>query len=338
MNDLSIYDRFQNPGQFIAEMGKAICLSGMFGVENASQGQVMALECASRHMPPMSLAERYNCIKGKLSMKTDAMLADFHALGGRHVIQSRTPEEAVVLLSINGQLQRFSLSWTEAQQEPFIYVGKEEPIARKLQTGKTDGLTIKPKYATPRARMQMLWARVVSDGVRAMAPEVVAGHYTPEEIGDFDGVDAAAGPAAEIVVDVEPVAPLIKYGDTTAHEKAVLDTMQRELDREPAKAEAPPAEAPPVEAAPLEEPAPPAKSPIVLGGGDATCVNDSDPCGVDVAEEIIALAKQLAMPIEVLAAINTKHNIHGLSELPFGVATKLLEKLRQKASDADIPF
>ena len=59
---------------------------------------------------------------------------------------------------------------------------------------------------------------------------------------------------------------------------------------------------------------------------------------MDVAEEIIALAKQLAMPIEVLAATNTKHNVHRLSELPFGVATKLLEKLRQKASDADIPF
>ena len=52
-----------------------------------------------------------------------------------------------------------------------------------LQRGQKPPL--KAKYSTPRARMQMLWARCVSDGVRVVAPECVQGIYTPEETSDF---------------------------------------------------------------------------------------------------------------------------------------------------------
>ena len=51
-----------------------------------------------------------------------------------------------------------------------------------------DGKTYKDNWATPRSRMQMLWARVVSDGVRTMAPEICSGIYTPEETADIVGV------------------------------------------------------------------------------------------------------------------------------------------------------
>ncbi len=319
MNELSIYDRFSNPGEFIRLMGQAIMKSKMFGIDNASQGEVMALECASRRMPPLRLAERYHFFQGKLSMKTDTMLADFRTkCGGCHVVVSRTPTEATIILMLDGQEQQFGLTWAEALLEPFVYVGKEDPVVRKLQAGKTETLAIKPKYATPRARMQMLWARVVSDGVRAMAPEVVAGHYAPEEINDFGEVKVTAEPETEIVVLADEVTPAVP-----------------ESAPEPVATPSPVKEAAP----PTEKPAPTATKPIVLGGGgDDYAVNDSDPCGSEMANEIIKISKALSMPLEVFQQILAKHGVKRLSDLPFRQASKLLEKLKQKTSDLDTPF
>ena len=62
-----------------------------------------------------------------------------------------------------------------------------------LARGQTPPL--KAKYSTPRARMQMLWARCVSDGVRVVAPECVQGIYTPEETADFTEISATPAPS-----------------------------------------------------------------------------------------------------------------------------------------------
>ena len=45
---------------------------------------------------------------------------------------------------------------------------------------------LKDNWSTPRRRMQMMWARAVSDGVRTVCPLATRGHYTPEEAVDFD--------------------------------------------------------------------------------------------------------------------------------------------------------
>ena len=314
MNDLTIYDRFDHPGQFIEQLGKAICLSGMFGCDNASQGQVLALECASRKCPPMSLAERYHIIFGRLSMKADAMLADFRTnCGGSHRVVSRTAEKAAIELSANGETQTFTLTWDEARQEAFVYVGKEQAVIDKLAKGKTDSLMLKAKYATPRARMQMLWARVVSDGVRTMAPEVVAGYYTPEEVGDFVAVDLP--PVDEVVeAEVVPVEP------------------------------EPPTPEPPTPEPPATEPAKPkgvkmGGSPLVINGADDPyIVLDASPCGDEMAEEIKGAAVKLELPASKIKEIVTRCGVAKLADMPYHDAAKLLEKLRQRISDNDIPF
>jgi len=205
----AVYDRAADVPAFLTQIGDAIHRSGIFGTEMPSQGQVLALECMSRRLPPLTLAERYHLIKGKLSMKADAMLGDFRASGGKHVIVERSDSRAAVELSRDGRKHVFELTWADAQLEPFVYVGKEADVAGKLAAGKTDGLKLKTKYSTPRSRAQMLWARVVSDGVRAMAPEIVAGHYTPEEISDFDGCET-------VVVTPAPSGPVSGNGNGQA--------------------------------------------------------------------------------------------------------------------------
>lgn len=202
---VSIYDRTRDASAFLKEVGAAIFSSRMFGCETQAQGQVLALECAARRMPPLALAERYHLIKGKLSMKAEAMLADFSTVaGGTYDVIARMPDRAAIKMTRNRKSQVFELTWEEAAKEPFVYHGKEEDCVAALAAGQAAKLKVKPKYATPRSRMQMLWARVVSDAVRTMAPEVLAGHYTPEEVSDFTGEPLPDDPPAEEnVVDVE---------------------------------------------------------------------------------------------------------------------------------------
>lgn len=179
---MTVYGAVPNAMEMINSMGVAIAKSRLLGCENEDQGRVFAMTCLAKGTDPMSLAQRYDVIQGKLSMKADAMLATFRAMGGDHQILQRDGDAAEVELIWKGRPNRFRFTWEEAKEEPFVY-GK--------------GGKIKDNYATPRKRMQMLWARVISDGVRAICPEVNQGLYTPEEVSDFGDEDA---------ITVEPAA------------------------------------------------------------------------------------------------------------------------------------
>lgn len=174
---LTVYERMPDGLSAVRELGTAIAKSGMFGCGSIEQGQVLALECLARRMPPLTLAERYHVVQGKLMMKYDAMLAEFRAKGGKHKIIARTEDRAEIELELDGNTHREALTWDEAQKEKWPFKG--------------DGKTLKDNWATPRARRQMLWARVVSEGVRALCPEVNNGRYVAEEIED-DGQPAAS--------------------------------------------------------------------------------------------------------------------------------------------------
>lgn len=186
---MTVYQKIADPVQAARELGEHIAKSRLLGCESIDQGVVMALECFARGCPPLSLAEEYHIIDGGLSMRADRMLARFIEAGGRHKIKSRTPELASIELTIRGERETFSLSWKNAEAEG-------------LAKGKNG---VKTNWSTPRRRMQMLWARVVSDGVRAMAPQCVCGRYTPEDFGvsQDDLEPPAAGTNSDAVVDAE---------------------------------------------------------------------------------------------------------------------------------------
>lgn len=186
--ELTIYDRINDPMAAVKQLGHAIAASKMFGAETPAQGEVFALECLVRGTPPLMLAEKYHVIFGKLSMKAEAMLAEFERRGGTYRVLSRTAEKAAIELTRRGKdPETFSLTWEEAKKEPFVYEPKkgvkESDIIDLLEKGTPP--EIKTKYRTPRSRSQMLWARVVSDGVNAVDPGVKCGAYTPEEVSDF---------------------------------------------------------------------------------------------------------------------------------------------------------
>lgn len=180
--EMTVYSRVSDPLAFVREFGTEIALSKMFGCANEAQGKVLAMACLAENENPIAIARKYHIIQNNLSMKADAMLAELRARGGKHKVVERTSEKAVVEITYDGQTYTESLSWEDVQQERYIWAKDGE---------------LKDNWATPRGRRQMLWARVISEAVRTLAPEIVAGTYTPEETRDF--VDEAAAATTKVV-------------------------------------------------------------------------------------------------------------------------------------------
>jgi len=215
----AVFDRVADPLEAMDRLGKAIAKSHMFGCENEDQGKVLAMACVCENENPISLARKYNIICGNLSMKYDRMLAEFRGRGGKHRVVCRTAEEASIELKFESQTLVESLTWKEAEQEPFVYMKDEK--------------TLKKNWRTPRARRQTLWARVVSEGVRTLCPEIVAGCYTPEEV---DGYTVeAAEPTGTPRVDAEELMRQVADQDnsTEAIDANVVDAEFRPAEAEP---------------------------------------------------------------------------------------------------------
>ena len=211
--ELSIYQRMSDPLESVRVLGTAIAQSAMFGCQNPSQGQVLAMSCLCENKSPVEIARKYDIIEGNLSMKSAAMLAEFRERGGKHHVNCRTADQAEIELRLDGETEIFSLTWEEAKAEPFT----------KGKKG------IKKNWATPVTRKQMLWARVVSDGVRTMCPEVVAGTYTPEEIMDFEKPRARKAKAAVAAGEVIATTPPVSQGVQLS--APIEPTSSRDADR-----------------------------------------------------------------------------------------------------------
>ena len=166
--------------------------SGMFGCTQPGQGAVLLSTCMTDRISPIEFIRTYHLIEGRPSMKADAMLAKFMQAGGKYKVLSFTKEKA---------------------EGHFAFGDNEITIDLTMKEAEAAGLThskagkIKDNWKSfPR---QMLWARVVSSAIRLVAPQIVAGVYTPEEVQDFDKA-AAIEPSAirveakEVVLPVEP--------------------------------------------------------------------------------------------------------------------------------------
>lgn len=158
----STFDRIDNPLAFIESMGKTFGFTGVCGCKNENEGRLVALACLSERVNPFELGKRYHLIDGKLSMRSDNMLAEFRARGGKH----KWVEDGS-----DGQRATLQL----------IYDGQDVTVSFTMKEAKDSGL-IRSGSAWVKDPAAMLRARCISRGIRMVAPEVVVGLYTPEEI------------------------------------------------------------------------------------------------------------------------------------------------------------
>lgn len=169
-NELTFYDKIENPLEAIEKLGKYFVESGLFGCNQLAQGAVLAMACICDKRNPLDVARQNHIIDSTLSKKYQVMLAEFFDEGGKVEWIQRDSDavEARFIHPRNGEIQ--------------IRITMEEVKERKIAIAKNGQL--KDNYLKhPR---NMLTARVVSEAMSVVAPKIVYGVYTPEEISDFD--------------------------------------------------------------------------------------------------------------------------------------------------------
>jgi len=169
----------------MGRMAKAFALSNFFGFKNEAEAFTLMAIAQANGLHPAKAAERYHIIQGRPAMKADAMLSSFQESGGAVKWIKRTDTECKLWLS-HPQGGELEVTWN---------------IERAQKAGLTGKSTWK-NFPT-----QMLAARCVSEGVRALFPACLSGMYTPEEVIDFSNAPAVEQTEAEVVEEPKTNAP-----------------------------------------------------------------------------------------------------------------------------------
>lgn len=207
---------------FIDSMGKAFHQGGLAGCKSEGQGKAMALTCLCDNITPLQFVRTYHLMDGKPSMRADAMLAAFMAAGGKWKWIDQGDD---------GKKASAHVAFGDNDLE----------VSYTIDDAKRAGL-IKEKSNWEKDPGSMLRARTISKAVRMVAPQIVAGVYTPEELVDFrstGGMPTDDVTATVVSSKSEPESPAAK----------------KSRQAKPAPAETKPAKREPVKAEIVDEPA-----------------------------------------------------------------------------------
>lgn len=157
------------------QLAKAVAQSKLFGVKTPEEALSLMAIAQAEGLHPAIAARDYHIIKGRPTLKADAMLSRFQAAGGKVEWHSYTDECCDATLS-HAQGGTVRVMWDMAR-------------VKKAEISNSD---MYKKY--PR---NMLRARVISEGIRTIYPGVAVGIYTPEEQDAFDPPKSAMAQWAE---------------------------------------------------------------------------------------------------------------------------------------------
>lgn len=175
-----IYAKIDNPMTAIAELGKMFQQSQIMGISTPGDGAVLALTCMCEGITPLEFARTYHIINGRPSMRADMMSAKFRAAGGK-----------VKWIDLGDEGKKAEAEFTFDGQT--LKIGYTIDDARAVVGDKVD----KAESNWKKDRGAMLRARLTTKAVRIMAPELIAGVYTPEELEDITTPPGVAPPTQE---------------------------------------------------------------------------------------------------------------------------------------------
>lgn len=195
------------PFSEIEKMAVAFAKSNLFGIKTPDQAIALMLIAQAEGLHPAIAARDYHIVQGRPALKADAMLARFHAAGGKVVWNSYTDSEVSATFS-HAQGGSATVTWTIAQAKAAGLTGKD----------------VWKQY--PRA---MLRARVISEAIRTVFPGVAVGVYTPEEVEDFAVKPTIKEVKAEVSAPVEPSPAPVTEAPRIAKPKA--PTVEADTER-----------------------------------------------------------------------------------------------------------
>jgi hypothetical protein len=146
-------------------MAASIAKAGFFGIKEADQAIALMLIAHAEGKHPATVARDFDIIQGRPAKKSEAILRDFQASGGKVEWHTRDDNLADATFTHPMAPKPLRITWD-------------------IKRAEKAGLLAKDMYKKfPR---QMLSARCISEGCRATAPQATSGFYTPEEVRQFD--------------------------------------------------------------------------------------------------------------------------------------------------------
>lgn len=183
-------------------MAKAVSDSKMFGVENQAQALALMLLCQAEGLHPVMALRRYHIIDGKPAFRADALQGEFEKEGAilwhqrdekvcaatffRH--QGRVDGDAIQ--RAKDRFKRLSANQDAsdlAQVDEVTIIRTIEDAVEKKVAMRWDRAANKyvMKHSWQQSPRQMLHARCLTEGVRAINPGLIAGVYIEDEILDI---------------------------------------------------------------------------------------------------------------------------------------------------------
>lgn len=144
-----------------------IAASGLFGIKTKEQAIILMLISQAEGKPAVLAAQDYDIIQGRPSKRAKAMQRDFQLAGGKILKKERSDTRACAVFSHPSCPEPIEVDWD-------------------LERAKKAGLLGKDMYG--KYTRNMLWARVISEGVGASYPAATSGFYVPEEVREFKDI------------------------------------------------------------------------------------------------------------------------------------------------------
>ena len=170
------------PYSDIERMGVALAKSNLFGVKTPEQAIALMLVAQAEGLHPAIAALEYDIIDGRPALKSQAMLSRFLKAGGKVEWHEHSDTRVAATFS-HASGGSINVDWD-------------------MERANTAGLAGRNNWRKfPR---QMLRARVISEGVRAVYPVATGGMYVPEEVQDFReerSVEAYVEPEPEMTLN-----------------------------------------------------------------------------------------------------------------------------------------
>lgn len=204
-NALTVYQKVDNPIAFCDSMAKPIAAT--VGC-NPDQGTAIALTCLCEGLTPLEFVRRYHWIPGKgPSMRADSMLSEFRLnKGGKYkVVEKSSRRAAIEFTDVDGNFYACDLTLRRAllSRWPWAKIDKAAKtigwLAANIKVGELYAANVgedeifrtmqphfKDNWGTEFDWANMLLARLISESLRYIQPELVAGVYTPEEMEDVE--------------------------------------------------------------------------------------------------------------------------------------------------------
>lgn len=279
-----IYQKIDNPLAFVEQMGKSFHQSQIMGISTAGDGAILALTCMCEGITPLEFAKTYHIINGRPSMRADMMHAKFRSAGGK---------VKWINLGDDGKAAEAEFTF-DGQTLPVKYTIED---ARNVVGDKVD----KPDSNWRKDRGAMLRARLFTKAIRILAPELIAGVYTPEELEDSGEPAKPAKSASqrhkETAAEFSVISDPVAEASTPAAEE-IIDAVVEV-----------PAETPPFETETTQAPAETAAAPVET----AAIEDDSElPVTPDLLQEVAKLGGKFPSKANPGKAMDIKEISEGI--------------------------